>query len=279
MLRCLEPTPCNVIEIARKFHHQLTGYNCGPAAVHLGVLLGGVDVPEQTWASLFGTTASDGTDVPEIIDGLNLLGFQCENVAKPSRLTTEAFFNQTLQSALAGGAFAIACIDDQEHWVAVGDWKDGIIHEMDPYRSVGCLINPEAFDPKFKRLSPEQFEGQDWDEELILCQPGRFADQFRKWLPLRMDLLRSLDKKRRKGVLGLDDIAQAVNMVNSEDYDTLTFFLKKGSAIKIEVSDASEHALAVRDTGDKDLLVLDNIGSRVPEYVVRLSAISGYDLS
>ena len=154
------PYPHNLSHIAQEFGPQLDEVSCGAAAVHHGLLLGGLTIPKAALQAIFRTYPDPGPDAYDYIDkkhlkaGLEDLGFKPERVECKSRESTHQFLER-LGQGMEGGTFVIACVylwegsgGLESHWITVGRWKDGRIRVVD-----------SAWDPLMYSLRPPAFDG------------------------------------------------------------------------------------------------------------------------
>jgi hypothetical protein len=137
------PYPHDLDHIAQEFGPQLDYVSCGVAAVHHGLLLGGLTIPKAALQAIFrihpdpGAGAYGYLDEVLLMAGLKDLGFSVEELYKRSRESTAQFLER-LGQEMDHGAFAIACIyqykgteGEYSHWITLGRWKDGRIRVAD----------------------------------------------------------------------------------------------------------------------------------------------------
>ena len=293
------PYPASLDRVRRSFARQPDCQTCGASAIRHGLLLGGLTIPTATLETLMGIRSYQGT-TPEMLRSCFIgLGFDAEEIAKPTRMSTTRFLD-SLREDLDEGAFLIPCIRKAEHWVCIGAWEEGRVGMVDSFfarpRSLpkqtlgrgpraGRTPKPEL---GFYSLSVEEIDALDWAHHITLVRPGIWRDQYRAWLPARATLLRlNLPHRNARGPVSLvGAIRRAAHQFLDDHeygYRRLHLLLRSGP----DVSVPGGESIGVETIGSlrNEVLVVRRLGCMssgqraAPEVVVRASALSAGQLA
>ena len=226
--------------VREQFKEQRNENTCGPVAVRHGLLLGGLYLSEAALSAHFQTQDEDGTDGPTIQKALKSLGFEVTLEGKKRRETTDNFLKR-MDCYLREGAFLLACIYNGEHWVCLGALKRERIWGVD---SFGVGWSPEL---NFTAWTADDFDGQEWGDEVLLVKPDKHKDYFKSWLPARQILLHMpLDVSSRSGTF-LNQLNEACVFLNDEEYSysELNLYLKKGVQLSLDMEAPDAGSVAV----------------------------------
>ncbi|HBI42781.1 MAG TPA: hypothetical protein DDY78_07975 [Planctomycetales bacterium] len=291
------PYPHDLDHIAQEFGPQLDYVSCGVAAVHHGLLLGGLTIPKAALQAIFrvhpdpGPSAYGYVDEERLPAVLKALGFSVEERYRRSRESTPTFLER-LGPELDRGAFAIASIylyegteGEYSHWVTLGRWKDGRIRVAD-----------SAWYPIMYSLTPKAFDDCVWGNNedgygVILVRPDTWRKNYEEWLPARDRLLR-LEGRSLEASATMSQLIQHAAAHALEDdryaYEQLEFYLSGKSSLPVNVSDGRKEAIAVSTpTADErygQVVVVRRLAQGEPgqpgppELVFRMSELSGWQL-
>jgi hypothetical protein len=284
--------------IEEQFGFQLDEVSCGVAAVHHGLLLGGLTIPKAALQAIFRTHPDPGpgaygyVDEVRLMAGLKDLGLAPVERYRRSRESTSQFLKRLGQEMeMDRGAFAIACIylykgtqGEYSHWITLGRWRDGRIRVVD-----------SAWDPIMYSLTPKAFDDCDWgnDKEgygVILVRPGIWQKNYEEWLPARDRLLRRAGHSLEAFATMAERLHTAKDKLNDDPYayEQLEFFLSGKSSLAVNVSDGRSEAIAVStptaNEQEGQVVVVRRLAQGEPgqpgppEVVFRMSALCGWQL-
>ncbi|NBO90973.1 MAG: hypothetical protein EBV06_01445 [Planctomycetia bacterium] len=286
------PYPTSLGQVLRSFARQPDCQTCGASAVRHGLLLGGLSLSTSILEAVLAIRQNEGTSPEAMRACLSQLGLEPKEVRKPKRWSTQAFLNRFADD-FAQGAFLIPCILTAEHWVLLGDWNGKRVGLVDSFFD-GKPRREWNLSPGlgFFKLSVEELDALDWAHHVTLVRPGRWAKQYRAWLPARSALLRlngptptgsvrrTLAQMLRLGVHQfLDDADYA--------YRSLNLHLPRGAAIHLRADDPGEEPVAMEThgTGAEEVVVMRRLGPvlrplpAAPEVVLRGGAIDATQLA
>ena len=291
------PYPHDLDHIAQEFGPQLDYVSCGVAAVHHGLLLGGLTIPKAALQAIFrihpnaGPDAFPYLDEKRLKDGLEALGFSVEEPYRRSRESTHTFLER-LGPELDRGAFAIASIylykgteGEYSHWITLGRWKDGRIRVAD-----------SASDPIRYSLTPNAFDYWAWGNDEIgygvfLVRPGIWQKNYEEWLPARDRLLRLAGHSLEAFATMAERLRTAKDKLNDDPYayEQLEFFLSGKSSLAVNVSDGRSEAIAVStptaNEQEGQMVIVRRLAQGEPgqpgppELIFRMSELGGWQLS
>lgn len=275
--------PTAVDRMIRSFARQPDEQTCGASAIRHGLLLGGLRLPTSTLEALLAIRQNEGASPEAMRACLEQLGLEPREVRKPRRWGTTAFLNRFADD-LAHGAFLLPCILRAEHWVMLGAWNGTRASVVDSFFD-GKPRRDWTLAPGlgFFHLTAEQLDALDWAHHVLLVRPGRWAREFKSWLPARLSLLRTksaagvdptLTHLLRMGIHQyLDDAEYA--------YRSVRMHLARGGTARLQAEDPGEHPVALETLGEgaEQVVVLRRLGSVLrsmpapPELVVRGGAL------
>jgi hypothetical protein len=280
------PYPASLGQVMRSFARQPDCQTCGASAVRHGLLLGGLTLPTSTLEAVLAIRQNEGTSPEAMRACLSQLGLDPKEVRKPKRWSTEAFLNRFTDD-LAQGAFLIPCILTAEHWVLLGSWRNGQVGLVDSFFD-GKQRRRWDLSPGlgFFKLSAEELDALDWAHHVTLVRPGRWAREYRSWLPVRSALLRlwgatptgsvrrTLAQMLRVGVHQFLDDAEY-------GYRSLKLHLPRGASVRVRADDPGRETVAMEThgIGEQEVVVMRRLGPilwprpAAPELVVRGGAM------
>jgi hypothetical protein len=292
--------------IAQEFGPQLDDISCGAAAIHHGLLLGGLTIPKAALQAIFRTYPDPGPDdydyisEDRLIDGLERLGLTPEPFKLKSHESTRQFLERLGQEMEIGrGAFAIACIylwegtgGEYSHWITLGRWKDGRIRVADSYVEKPWL---PYWDMGMYSLTPDAFDECAWGNSregysVLLVRPGIWQKNYAEWLPGRDRLLRLVGHSLEASATMAHRIDAAADALddNRYSYEQLEFFLSGKSSLAVNVSDGRSEAVAVStptaNEQEGQVVVVRRLAQGElgqpgpPELIFRMSELSGWQL-
>ncbi len=291
------PYPHDLDHIDQEFGPQLDYVSCGVAAVHHGLLLGGLTIPKAALQAIFRIHPNPGPDAfpyldeKRLKDGLEALGFSVEEPYRRSGESTHTFLER-LGPELDRGAFAIASIylyegtqGEYSHWITLGRWRDGRIRVVD-----------SAWDPIMYSLTPKAFDDCAWGNDEIgygvyLVRPEEiWQKNYVEWLPARDRLLRLEGHPLEAFSTMAERLLTAKDKLNDDRYayEQLEFFLSGKSSLAVNVSDGRKEAIAIStptaDEQEGQVVVVRRLAQGElgqpgpPELIFRMSELSGWQL-
>lgn len=282
------PYPGALGRILRSFARQPDCQTCGASAIRHGLLLGGLTLPTSTLEAVLAIRENEGTTPKALRDCLALLGLEAQELRKPKRKKTATFLDG-LAGEFAAGGFLVPCVLKAEHWVMIGAWQDGVAGVVDSFFD-GRARGKRKWDLSpglgFFRLSARELDDLDWAHHVTLVRPGRWARQYRAWLPARTALLRfALGPARRQPTM-TQLLRQGVHQyLDDADYvyRSVALHLPGGPALRVRADDPGEEPVAVESLGE--VLVMRRLGSvlasrpSAPEVVLREPALRAGQLA
>jgi hypothetical protein len=282
------PYPRDLDLVAQEFGRQLDGYDCGAAAVHHGLLLGGLTIPKATLQAMF-RVDPDGIDGERLSDCLEALGLEPLYLKKPSGESTQQFLER-LGQEMDRGAFVLACISHGYHWITLGRWQGGRIRVVNSYVAKQWLPSWTR-DLGMYSLTPEEFDQSKWDDDVQLVRPGIWHKNYQEWLPGRDRLLRLAGHSLEASATMAQRLQFAAHdYLNHEryNYDQLEFCLSEKSSMAVRVEDPRSQAISIHAPPAKgpegQVVVVRRLAQGGPEHagppelIFRLSALRGWQL-
>ena len=214
--------------------------------------------------SLLEIRENEYTDSPILLKCLRHLGFEPQPVTKPRKKLTAAFLDE-LRPALDEGAFLLPCLTGWMHWVCLGAWDGERAWVVDS--SFGTWAPPwDALRLGFFGYTEQGFDEQKWWDWIIVVRPGKWADQYKAWLPARHVLLRTTEKDGPDNPVTVDyptSMEAAVQIaahqyLNHDEYSyrEMGLYLQGGVAVTVRVKDPGKNAI---DPG-KGAVLVDKVG-------------------
>jgi hydroxyacylglutathione hydrolase len=282
------PYPRDLDLVAQDFGRQLDGYGCGAAALHHGLLFGGLTIPKAALHAMF-RVYPDGIDGERLNAYLQALGLEPDYREKPSGESTQQFLER-LGQEMDRGAFVLACIAGGRHWITLGRWQDGRIRVVDSY--VARQWFPSwTWDLGMYSLTPEEFDQRDWEDCVQLVRPGIWHKNYQEWLPGRDRLLRLAGHSLETSASMLQRLQFAAHeYLNHEryNYDQLEFCFSEKSSMAVRVEDPRSQAISIHSPPAKgpegQVIVVRRLAHCEPEHagppelIFRLSALRGWQL-
>jgi hypothetical protein len=282
------PYPRDLDRVAQEFGRQLDGDGCGAAAVHHGLLLGGLTIPMATLHAMFRVNP-DGIDGERLSACLQALGLEPIYLEKPSRESTRQFLER-LGREMDRGVFVLACISGGRHWITLGRWQGGRIRAVDSYVARQWLPS-WTWDLGMYSLTPEEFDQCDWEDCVQLVRPGIWQENYLEWLPGRDRLLRLAGHSLEASATMAQRLQFAAHDYlndNRYNYDQLEFCLSEKSSMAVRVEDPRSQAISIHAPPAKGpegqvvvvrrLAQCDPKHPGPPELIFRMSALRGWQL-
>ncbi len=283
------PYPRDLDRIAQEFGRQLDDRSCGAAAVHHGLLLGGLTIPKAALQAIFGNYRY-GIDGESLQARLHDLGLEPEYLKRRPSVESTSQFLERLGQEMDRGAFVLACIYGGKHWITLGRWKDGRIRAVDSY--VEQWFPSWKWDLGMYSLTPAAFDDCDWLNDVQLVRPGIWQKNYEEWLPGRDRLLRLAGHSLEASATMAQRLREAAEMYLDDDryaYEQLEFCLSDKSSMAVKVRDPRSQAIAVSTPTANEqegqvvvvrrLLQSDQGRPVPPELIFRMSALRGWQLA
>jgi hypothetical protein len=286
------PFPEAFALVRDSFAPQPDDQTCGAAVVRHGLLLGGLLAPVNLLESLLEIRKNEGTDYQTLLNALDRLGFDTEPEprTKPKQQRTAAFLDE-LRPELEQGAFLLPCLYGGYHWVCLGAWDGRRAWVVDSYYGKNWSWTPRGMPPSlgFFSYTEREFDDQDWEDCINVIRPGKWANQYKAWLPARPALLRirTKDDPARPTSMEAAVGAAGVQYLNHAEYvyRELGLYLPGGVEVTVKVEDPGEDAVLVGEDGvgeDRVLVVRRASGMLTrqtpPELVVRAGLLRAAQL-
>jgi hypothetical protein len=236
------------------FAPQPDDQTCGAAVVRHGLLLGGLLAPVNLLESLLEIRTNEGLCYETLRKGLECLGFEVEHRKKPKKQSTAAFL-EGLRPELEQGAFLLPCLYEGTHWVCLGAWNGKRAWVVDSYYGKDWSWTPRGMPPSlgFFGYTEQEFDDQEWEDCINVVRPGKWANQYKAWLPARPALLRMKLKDDPASLASVEAAVgiAAVQYLNNAEYSyrELGLYLPGGVEVAVKVEDPGEDAVLVGEGG------------------------------
>jgi hypothetical protein len=286
------PFPRDLDHIAQEFGGQLDLCGCGAAAVHHGLLLGGLTIPKAALHAMLRVNPW-GIDGKTMNACLRALGLEVDYLDKPSGESTQQFLERMGQE-MERGAFVLTTIydyggdDDQDHWITLGRWQCGQIRVVDSYVEKPWF---PSWNVGIYSLTPRALEELGWGNCVQLVRPGTWQQNYEEWLPGRDRLLRLAGHSLEASATMAQRLHDAARVYLNDDrytYDQLEFCLSEKASMAVRVEEPRRQAISIDAPPAKEPVGRDVVVRRLrraklhdpgpPELIFRMSALRGWQL-
>lgn len=113
------------------FLHQSDDYSCGKACAYMVTAAFGVRQQRRYLRKLLKTDLNMGTYQKDLVAALKTFGFRCQIVSfanKKDKITIKS----ALAHFFAEEYLAVACVDNNNHWIVVRGMRNGRVYIADP---------------------------------------------------------------------------------------------------------------------------------------------------
>jgi hypothetical protein len=222
---------------------------CGAAALRHGLLLGGLLAPVNLLENLLEIRNNRGTDYKILLKILDRLGFKTEPEPrkKPKEKSTAAFLDELcleLEQEQEQGAFFLPCRNGGHHWVCLGAWDRQRAWVIDSCYGYEGRLDISGY-------TEQEFDDTEWEGYINVVRPGKWADQYKAWLPARPALLRMKDRACPVTMEAAvrNAAQQYLNDAEYSSYRELGLYLQGGVEVTVKVKNPGQDAVLVGEEG------------------------------
>jgi hypothetical protein len=248
------PYPAAFGLVYGSFAVQPDEQTCGAAAIRHGLLLGGLSIPVGALAALLEIPHNEGTHYEALLHCLTCLGFQVQQVTRPSESSTADWLDGLRPCMEQEGAFLLPCFHGGGHWVCLGAWDGQRAWVVDSYYGYHGTLN-------FSGYTAHEFElanhTEEWEDCINVVRPGCWAVQYQAWLRARRALLRV--PVNACATMEAAVTIAAHQYLNDDEYpyyENLNLHLPGGVAVSVRVENPGADAVHVGGCGVGDDRVL-----------------------